>query len=245
MVRSNTRTMALVAGLVGLSGCDPRVDFTEVPVGIGVSSTNVTPIGILGGPPVVSQVVIVAATAGQVSNLAATIVYGSGAAGWLTATLDRTTVSPDQPANLTLAAAPGPRPLGPYTATVRLSADNLPQPVTLAVRFTIDPRPPVRVAIATQPAGPVVNGTQLPQQPAVQLFNDQNQPATVANVVVTAGLASGGGQLSGGITAATDGNGRAVFAGLVMLGTAGPKTLSFSAGIEPATQGFSVLCSTD
>ena len=234
MVRLISRTAALVAGLLGVAGCDARVDYTEVPVGIGLSSTNVTPIGILGGPAVQSQVIVVAATAGQVDNLAVTIVAGSGGAGWLSATVDRNTVAPGQPAKMTITTTPGGQPLGVYTGAVVLKADNLPQPVSIAVRFTIDPRPPVRVAMATQPAGQTVNGTQLPQQPAVQLFNDQNQPATVANVVITAAIASGGGQLTGGITATTDGTGRATFTGLALLGTAGPKTLTFSApGLTP------------
>ncbi len=234
MVRLQIRTATLVAGLLSVVGCDARVDYTEVPVGIGLSSTNVTPIGILGGPAVQSQVIVVAATAGQVDNLAATIVAGSGGAGWLSATVDRNSVAPGQPAKLTITTTPGAQPLGVYTATVVLRADNLAQPVSIAVRFTIDPRPPVRVAMATQPGGQAVNGTQLPQQPAVQLFNDQNQPATVANVVITAALASGGGQLTGGITATTDGTGRAAFTSLAVLGSAGPKTLTFSApGLAP------------
>jgi len=236
MVRSRTRTMALVAGLVGLSGCDPRVDYTEVPVGLAVSSTNVTPIGILAGPAVASQVVVLAATPGSVDNLTMSVVFRTGGTGWLTAQLDRTSVSPDQPATLSITSTPGARPLGIYTASIVLSGNNLAVPISISVRFTIDPRPPARIGLVTQPGGPVANGSQLPQQPVVQLLDDQNQPTAVANVVVSAGLASGVGQLTGGITATTNSSGRATFATVGVLGTAGPKTLTFTApNLTPVT----------
>src|SRR5207247_2421769 len=59
-----------------------------------------------------------------------------------------------------------------------------------------------------------------------------------AGVTVTAAIATGGGTLGGTLTAATNGSGVASFTNLTITGTAGDRTLSFSAtGLTVATSG--------
>ncbi len=85
------------------------------------------------------------------------------------------------------------------------------------------------LSITTQPSANANNGVALAQQPVIQLRDALNNPVSLAGVVVTASVASGGGSVSGGTTATTDVNGTATFSGLVLNGLVGTKTLSFSA----------------
>jgi hypothetical protein len=56
-------------------------------------------------------------------------------------------------------------------------------------------------------------------------------------VDVTAAIASGGGTLSGAVTVTTDNSGAATFTDLVITGTTGDRTLSFTAGALSVTSG--------
>ncbi|MGE0439226.1 MAG: Ig-like domain-containing protein [Gemmatimonadales bacterium] len=235
------RCLPVVAAAT-LLACDQQVDYTDVPIAIGLSSTDVVPIAILDGTPIVSQVTIIAATTGQAEGLAATVSYPGGVSGWLTATLDRSTVTPEQAAVLTLTADPAALPLGIYVGSVRLTATNVNNaPIDVTVRLTVDPRPPTELRVVTQPGGPVVAGQALPVQPVVQLYNDRNQPATVPNVVVTAATRTGfdGGPI-GGVTATTDANGRATFTTLGAAGRGSEVGFEFSAPNLPALQSAAV-----
>src|SRR2546429_1875127 len=58
------------------------------------------------------------------------------------------------------------------------------------------------------------------------------------SVTVTAAIATGGGTLGGTLTATTNGSGVASFTNLAITGTAGDRTLSFTAtGLTSATSG--------
>ena len=98
--------------------------------------------------------------------------------------------------------------------------------VTLVARYTV----PTQLAILTQPGG-ATSGAVFTQQPVVELRDAQNQPVAQSGVVVTVVKASGAGTLSGltapPLTATTNANGRATFAGLAITGTGG-HTLGFS-----------------
>lgn len=99
----------------------------------------------------------------------------------------------------------------------------------------------MQLVLTTQPGG-AVSGVPFTQQPVVALRDAQNQPVAQSGVVVTVVKASGSGVLGGTtappLTATTDGNGVATFAGLTITGT-GDHTLSFSAsnftGVTSAT----------
>src|SRR5207253_89742 len=67
------------------------------------------------------------------------------------------------------------------------------------------------------------------QQPVLQVQDGGGNPVNQAGVVVTAAIATGGGTLGGTLTATTIGSGVARFTNLTISGTAGDRTLSFSA----------------
>src|SRR5439155_331621 len=62
-----------------------------------------------------------------------------------------------------------------------------------------------------------------------QIRDASGNPVNQAGVVVTAAIATGGGTLGGTLTATTLGTGVASFTNLAITGTAGDRTLSFSA----------------
>lgn len=105
---------------------------------------------------------------------------------------------------------------------------------------TVTALTPTGLALSTQPGG-AVSGVAFTQQPVVELRNSQNQPVAQAGVVVAASIATGSGTLGGALTATTNGQGRAGFATLAIVGS-GTFTLDFTApGLAKATsQGFVV-----
>jgi Big-like domain-containing protein len=86
-----------------------------------------------------------------------------------------------------------------------------------------------RLQIQTQPSASAVSGVPLAQQPVIQLLDAQGNQSKQSGVTVQVAIAAGGGTLSGTTTAQTDGNGRAAFSGLTLTGSAGTRTLRFSA----------------
>src|SRR5207249_336463 len=71
-----------------------------------------------------------------------------------------------------------------------------------------------------------------------QLRDGAGNAVSQAGVTVTAAIATGGGTLGGTLTAATSASGVATFTNLSLSGTAGDRTLSFSAtGLAPAVSG--------
>lgn len=89
--------------------------------------------------------------------------------------------------------------------------------------------PASQLAIVAQPSGTAASAAAFAVQPAVALRDASNNPMLQAGVNVTAAIASGGGTLGGTLTATTNASGVASFANLSITGTAGDRTLSFSA----------------
>ncbi len=89
-----------------------------------------------------------------------------------------------------------------------------------------------QLSITTQPSSSVPSGTLFPQQPVVQVTDAANNP--VSGVVVTAAIGTGGGTLGGTVTATSNASGAASFIDLSITGTAGDRTLDFSATGIPA-----------
>ncbi|MFL5493852.1 MAG: Ig-like domain-containing protein [Gemmatimonadales bacterium] len=87
---------------------------------------------------------------------------------------------------------------------------------------------PLSLLVATQPSSNALAGVPFDHQPVVQLRQGSANLAQ-AGVVVSAALASGGGTLTGQISATTGADGRAAFADLAIAGSEGQHTLSFSA----------------
>jgi hypothetical protein len=70
------------------------------------------------------------------------------------------------------------------------------------------------------------NGVPLDLQPVIEVYDADDQP--LQGVEVVASVSTGTASVSGGTTAVSDENGLATFAGLALVGPAGPQTLRFS-----------------
>jgi hypothetical protein len=94
--------------------------------------------------------------------------------------------------------------------------------------------PPSKIVITTQPPASALDREvwDPAREPVVRVKDAAN--VGVGGVVVTAGVASGGGTLQGTLTVTTKANGTATFTDLGIAGT-GPHTLSFTAGAAGAT----------
>jgi hypothetical protein len=92
------------------------------------------------------------------------------------------------------------------------------------------------LSITRQPSSTAVSGVPFAQQPVIALRDASNNPVSQSGVVVTATIGSGGGVLGGTTTATTDASGAASFTNLSIVGTAGDRTLTFTApGLAAAT----------
>jgi hypothetical protein len=94
--------------------------------------------------------------------------------------------------------------------------------------FAISVGAPARLAVINQPSASARSRFALVVQPTVQIQDASGNPVRQAGSVVTATLTAANTSLAGG-SATTDENGRAVFAGLTITGTPGPKDITFSA----------------
>src|SRR5439155_610164 len=91
-------------------------------------------------------------------------------------------------------------------------------------------------ALTTQPSSRPQSGVAVAQQPVIQVRDASGNAVSQSEVTVTAAIATGGGTLGGTLTAVTNGSGVASFTDLAITGTAGDRTLSFSAtGLASAT----------
>ena len=237
MLRPSLPRPFLIGVVLSALGCEQDSKLISVLPTLAVSSTSVAPVATVGGPPVTETVTIVNGTDGALDGLSLSVQFIGGVSGWLTATLSQTTATREQAATIQLRATPGTLGLGVYQANVAVSAQGAANgPIRIAVRLTIDPRPPAKLAIVTQASAQSPNGVAFDRQPMVQLLNAIDEPAAKAGVVVAVTIGSGGGQLTGSTTAVTGPDGRATFSGLSLLGSVGNRTLIFSApNVTPAT----------
>src|SRR5262245_61761859 len=94
------------------------------------------------------------------------------------------------------------------------------------------------LALTTAPSAIAPSGDAFPQQPVVQLRDVYGNDRAQAGVPVTVAIATGGGTLNGTLTENTDANGAANFTNLTIIGTVGPRTLSFtSPGLTSVSSG--------
>src|SRR5207237_1317739 len=111
--------------------------------------------------------------------------------------------------------------------TLSFSATGL--TVATSGTITVTAGTATQLTLATQPSTTAQSGVAFAQQPVVQLRDGAGNPVSQAGVTVTAAIATGGGTLGGTLTATTTGTGVATFTNLAITGTAGDRTLSFSA----------------
>jgi hypothetical protein len=93
--------------------------------------------------------------------------------------------------------------------------------------------PPASLVLRQAPSVSARNGIPLEQQPAIDVLDSDGQP--VPGVQITAGIASGGGSMSGTTAVVSDGSGRATYTDLTLVGAGGPHTLRFSVA-DPALE---------
>ncbi len=100
--------------------------------------------------------------------------------------------------------------------------------------LSITPSAPVGLAILTQPGGTVA-GLPVTANPVVELRDAQDQPVSLAGVVISAAKASGPGTVTGALAVTTNAQGRSTFMSLIVTGS-GVYTLEFlSPGLTKAT----------
>jgi len=121
--------------------------------------------------------------------------------------------------NLALSGSPG-------TYTLLFAAPGLTAVASSGIALT---GVATRLTMTQQPAATAQSGVPLSRQPVVQLRDVQGNAIAQVGVPVAASINSGGGALSGVLTALTDAAGRATFANLSIGGAAGTRTLLFSA----------------
>jgi hypothetical protein len=125
--------------------------------------------------------------------------------------------------------------LGPTTGTQRARAST-PGAGTARFEATATAGAAAVLGIRRQPSPDVVAGVPFNRQPEIQIRDASGNPVQLANVTISAAIASGTGQLGGTRTATTGSNGRAAFDNLEITGAVGPHTLIFAAtGLQSAT----------
>lgn len=131
MVRA-ARWYVIIGGLgLALTGCGGDTATGPAPL-IGLGATSATLAAVQGGAAPAPQTIAVQdAGGGTLTGLSAGPIVYTGASGWLSASLDKTTA----PATLTLTAAPGSLASGSYSADVpvKATASNSPQHVTVTL----------------------------------------------------------------------------------------------------------------
>ncbi len=95
--------------------------------------------------------------------------------------------------------------------------------------------PPSRLALTAAPPAAARSRVPLSPQPSIQLQDVSGNPVAQAGVEVRASLGSGDGTLSGQTIAITNGEGRADYADLAIVGSPGARTLLFASS-SPASE---------
>ncbi len=139
------------------------------------------------------------------------------------------TVSPAGPATDAGGRQAATWTLGTTAATQTVTVTGAGVPGAMSFTATATTGPPPALAIVTQPSATASNGVPFSQQPVIQLEDAGGTPIGQAGVLVTAGIATGGGVLGGTTSITTNSSGRAVFTDLAISGTPGSRTIVFGA----------------
>ena len=113
----------------------------------------------------------------------------------------------------------------PGTYTTRVSVTGLAGDPLIFVTTGLA----AKLLFVAQPGAIASSGNLLDPQPVLQLSDPDGNPIATAGVTVTVQISSGGGSLEGGTSAVSDNTGRVEFAGLVIRGSPGVRTLIFAA----------------
>jgi hypothetical protein len=113
-----------------------------------------------------------------------------------------------------------------YALTAALQSSSL-DPVTFTAATSTETIGGLRITVP--PSSPTQAGVAFVVQPVIQVTDRAGNPAARGNVRVAATVASGPGGTLQHASATTNPSGKATFSGLILTGTAGEYTLSFSA----------------
>ncbi|MES3033902.1 MAG: Ig-like domain-containing protein [Gemmatimonadota bacterium] len=151
-----------------------------------------------GADPAAQRITVRSGTAAQATGLSTAITYNEPAqTGWLTATLDSTGTT----TGLTLQAAPGTRPAGTYTASVRIAAANTEIAArTVLVTFTIAAQPTIVISSATATFSAAAGGANPAAQP-ISITNGAG--GTLSGLGTSIAYTSGTGWLSATLNTTT------------------------------------------
>src|SRR5207248_1720949 len=152
-------------------------------------------------------------------TVTAAIATGPGTLGG-TLTATTTGSATESCASLSISGTTGDR-------TLSFSATGLTPAVSGTI--TVGAGAATQVTLTTQPSSTAQSGVAFAQQPVVQLRDGDGNAVNQVGVTVTAAIATGGGTLGGTLTATTNGSGVASFTNLSITGTAGDRTLRFTA----------------
>lgn len=225
------RIIATTQGVSGSASIQVRAGTTAASVATQLAII-MQPGGGIAGVPFVTQPRVELRDANNlpVPTAAATVTAtvtggGAGLAGTTTVTAVNGVVTFS---NLSMTAA------GFWSLTFTASGLT---PVTSAP-FSVRHAAASRLVMVTQPSGTATSGVQLATQPAVALRDAYGNHVPQSGIGVTAAILTGGGTLGGSAVVATDPNGVATYQNLSITGTAGDRTLGFSApGLTGATSG--------
>jgi hypothetical protein len=125
--------------------------------------------------------------------------------------------------------------LGPRTGEQRVEA-SAPGAGTVRFEATATAGSPSALGIVTQPAGNAQVGVPFSRQPVIQVRDASGNAVAAPGVTITAAVANGAGSLIGTTSRVSDGNGRATFTDLGIIGATGTHRLIFAAaGFTSAT----------
>ena len=147
-------------------------------------------------------------------------------------------ISPAAPAGMSFNTSTGAFTGTPTTVatatTYTITATNSTGSTTRTFSFTVTAASATAAAITTQPTG-ASSGSVLGTQPVIRIVDASGNTVTTSSVNVVASIASGTGTLTGTTTVAAV-DGIATFTNLVITGTAGSFTLTFTpTSLTPAT----------
>ncbi len=153
------------------------------------------------------------------------VITASIATGPAGATLGGTIASTNSSGVATFGTLSLSGPAGSYT--LAFAATGL--TAAFSNTITVGAGTGTNLSITTQPSSSVASGAVFPRQPVVQLRDAAGNPVLQAGVSVTASIQTGVGTLGGTTTVSSNASGAASFTDLSITGTAGDRTLSFSA----------------
>lgn len=203
-----TATVTITSAVGGVAPKDISVTFTvaQGPI-IGLSKSSVTPTQVAFSTTAVPDTVAVTNPGGgTLTGLSASIAYGAGASGWLTATLGSTTA----PTSLLLSSDASALAAGTYTATVTVTSST-PGVASQAVNvtFSVLPQPVIVVT------------------PTSRSFTATRGAASAAPQTVS--ITNGGGSTLSGLSAAVSyGAGASGWLATALSSTTAPSTLTLT-----------------